>query len=111
MPDDVIKLLVNDGGRAVWKTFQGRWLVSGSETMGTPGILPGKGMFLWKVAESKGNKLAVWRAKDPDEPGEITIYDSWSAMRPDVPEHIFTYAQRTGGILERPQYPEEPLKI
>jgi hypothetical protein len=104
-----IRFLIDDNGRTVWKTFQGKWLAGGMTDMGMPEGHQGK-LYTWRVAQAVSGKLVVCRSKVVG-PGELTIYETWEAMQPHVPERVFETAQESAGVRAKVEYPEEALAV
>lgn len=103
-----IRFLINENGRTVWKTFTGRLLV-GNVGLGIPAMHDDR-LDFWQVGQAANGKLVVCRG-EADGPGELAIYETWEAMQPKVPEHIFEIAQEKAGLVKKPEFPEEPLDI
>ena len=111
-----IKLLVEERGRKVWKTFQGAWLV---------GCAIDHKLFLgqvtrdhkrwghdeWSVLQSEKGKLVVYRRDSLSDVGNITVFDTMEDMRTKIPEEVFEDAAEAAGLRPPLTYPEEPLDV
>ena len=111
-----IKLLVEERGRKVWKTFRGAWLV---------GFAVSDKLFLgpvakdhkrwghdeWFALQSEKGKLVVYRRDPLSDVGTITVFDTMEDMRTKIPEEVFEDAAEAAGLRPPLTYPEEPLDV
>ena len=111
-----IKLLVEEGGRKVWKTFRGTWLVGWAVEdkifMGTVASDHKRwGYDEWFVLQSEKDKLVVYRRDSHSDVGTITVSDTMDDMRNQIPEKVFEEAAEAAGLRPPRTYPEEPLDV
>lgn len=114
-----VRLLVKEGDRIVWRTFEANWLVGTASTdgravLGTVADDEDRwGSDHWCVLEGIGGKFAVYRYDWRETGGVLEVFESLSAMRGRIPDSILDGAERAAGIRAYPDdvYPVEPLDL
>ncbi len=105
-----VRLLVDQDGQQVWKTFEGTWLV---------GITGGHGVVLgtsaggcnWSVIRAKSGKYVVYVNSYEEGGRSVQVFDTFEAMKSAIPAEVAEEAGREAGIIARPKFPEEPLDV
>jgi hypothetical protein len=112
---DSVRLLVDDNGRKVWRTFKAAWLVGvgfpdGSLVMGQPAQdLRQRDKF--SVLLGPSGRIAVYRQASGQKAGTLETFDSLAAAKGHIPDDILGEAEITAGVRKRDDYPEEPWEL
>jgi hypothetical protein len=106
-----IRLLVEESGGKVWRTFEGRCLVGGPQS-GMAAEAPDGRDGWWSVIRSKAGKFVLYLeqvvARD-EYRGSLEVFDSFEEMAARAPERIVKLAAKAMG--PKPIYPEHPLDV
>ena len=115
-----IRLLVKEGDRTVWRTFDGKWLLGGTVVDRGEAICIPSGTrhprwreSEWCVAQGARGKFAAYRRTWGETHGTLQVYESLSGMRGEIPDWLLDKAEIAAGVRSRPEdaYPEEPLDV
>jgi hypothetical protein len=109
---ETIRLLVEEDGEKLWRTFEGRALVGsmdGKIALGRPGE-GGKGGLL--VFQSASGKLIVYRTPNhvTSAPGVIEIYVNFAALCATIPLAVYDELAVKLGVQAPVTYRELPLE-
>jgi hypothetical protein len=106
-----VKLLVDENGGKVWRTFEGEWLV-GTAASGMWGEHKSRCGW-WSVVRSKRGKFVLHfdELTGKERRSGITVFDSFDAMEPLLPPKVADKVAIAAGIRPEVTYPEVPLDV
>ena len=98
-----VRLPIERDGQTIWKTVKAESLAGMTDSRGVAGMC-------WSspyVFRTESGKLVVYEGKTK----RIDVYDSFDAMKANVPEDVYLQAARKAGTIPEETFPEEPLEV
>jgi hypothetical protein len=122
-PSLPIRLLVEEDGRKIWRTLQGRCLIGKVGPNGELSLMGrwakaagGAGRdsaFDYYVIQAAGGKFVIYRRPTDSSVGTVQICEDLAALEAQLPADLFAEAASriSPGLRPRSGYPELPLDV